>query len=490
MDTQKHYRIILMALLSIFLLTSLVNAESNNGKIPVTTSSQEALDYFIKGRDLSEKLRVTESRDYFEKAIAADPKFALGYVYLAFAQTTFPDYFDNFNKARALVDHVSEGERYWILGVEAGNNNDPMKQRKYFQKLVEAYPQDERALNLLGNNYFGQQEYELAIKEYNKAIAINPDYSQSYNQLGYSYRFLGEYDKARKTFEKYIELIPDDPNPYDSYAELLMKMGEYEESIKHYNKALAINHDFMASHIGIATNYNFLGEHEKARSRAQTMLELAGDNGQRRGAYFAMIVSYVDEGKYDMALSTLDEMFRLAQMDNDFQSMANDMITRGTLLMEMGEYDKAAENFAKSMEYRRQADVSAENLAFNQREQDYYDAFVALMKGDYSTATAKSNTYMKAATTFNNPFQIRRAHQLAGMIALEQKDYNKAIEHLEKSSLQNPYNIYRLAQAFAGLGKTERSNMLYNQAAKYNSLNDINLAFIRDKARQIVAGVH
>ena len=489
MIKRKHYKIMLIALMGVFLLTNLGFADSKSGKIPITTSSKEALDNFMMGRDLSDKLRVNESRNYFEKAVAADPDFAMGYVFLALAQPTFEGYFEYFDMALEHTDNISEGEKLWIQGLKAGNNADPMGQRKYFLKLTELYPEDERGFNLLGNNYFGQQEYEMAIKQYNKAIAINPEFSQPYNQMGYSYRFLGEYDKARKTFEKYIELIPDDPNPYDSYAELLMKMGEYEESIKYYEKALAINPEFMASHIGIATNYNFLNQHENSRARSQKILDLAQNNGQRRTGYIVMAVSYIDEGNYDEALKAVDNQYQLAEVDEDYSAMAADLNTAGLILMEMGEYDKAAGKFNESMEIRKKANVSSENMAFNEREKLYYDGYVALMKGDFETARKKSELYMKGADKYQNPFQIRRSHELAGMIALKQKEYNKAIAELEQSSLQNPYNIYRMAQAFEGLGKTEKAQRLYKEAANYNALNNLNLAFIRDKARQIVAGL-
>jgi len=47
------------------------------GKIPVTTSSEEARKEFLAGRDLSEKLRITDSIAHFDKALSLDPNFAL-----------------------------------------------------------------------------------------------------------------------------------------------------------------------------------------------------------------------------------------------------------------------------------------------------------------------------------------------------------------------------------------------------------------------------
>jgi tetratricopeptide (TPR) repeat protein len=102
---------------------------------------------------------------------------------------------------------------------------------------------------LLGNTYFGRQEYDAAITNFTKATGINPSFSQPYNQLGYAYRFLEKFDDAEKAFKKYTQLIPGDPNPYDSYAELLMKVARFDESIKMYEKALSLDPNFIASHI-------------------------------------------------------------------------------------------------------------------------------------------------------------------------------------------------------------------------------------------------
>ncbi|MGD9141649.1 MAG: tetratricopeptide repeat protein, partial [bacterium] len=206
--------------------------------MPITTSSDTALEYYLEGRELAEKLRGQESIEFFDKAIAEDPDFAMAYLNLALVSPTTKGFFENFDRARALADEVSEGERLNILGIEAGINAFIMQQRDLYTQLVEAYPRDERAHGLLGNHYFTQQEFEAAIGEYALATEINPGFSPVYNQLGYAHRFLQNYDEAEKAFMKYVELIPDDPNPYDSYAELLMKMGKFDESIEQYRKAL------------------------------------------------------------------------------------------------------------------------------------------------------------------------------------------------------------------------------------------------------------
>src|SRR5882672_5838890 len=250
------------ALLVVFLLcsTSAAAEPPQMDKIPITTSSEEARRLYLEGRELAEKLRATDSRKLFEQAVAKDKTFALAQVGLANTAGTAKEFFGALNQAIALSGKVSEPERLIIGGLEAGTKGDVARQRESYTKLTQAYPKDERGFNLLGNFYFGQQDYPAAVDAFKKATAINPTFSQPYNQLGYAYRFMEKYPEAEEAFRRYIQLIPNDPNPYDSYAELLMKTGRFEESIKNYEKALSVDPNFIASYIGIGNDYVFMGK--------------------------------------------------------------------------------------------------------------------------------------------------------------------------------------------------------------------------------------
>ena len=186
-----------------------------SGKIPVTTVSEEARKEFLAGRNLSEKLRNTDSIAHYDKAISLDPNFALAELTRAQVSPTAREFFDHLKKAVALADKASDGERMLIQAAEAGANANPTKQKEILDKLVAAYPNDERAHFNLGNFHFGQQEFPQAITHYKHATEIAPDYSTAFNILGYAYRQNGDYSDAENAFKKYIELIPNDPNPYD-----------------------------------------------------------------------------------------------------------------------------------------------------------------------------------------------------------------------------------------------------------------------------------
>jgi tetratricopeptide (TPR) repeat protein len=487
MRKQDSLRFILVFLMGALLLTMMgCAAPKEKDKIPITTKSEKAREYFVQGRDLFEKLRGTEARVLFEQAISEDPDFAMAYLNLSFVVPSAKEFFENLDKAKALADGVSEGERLWILGVEAGVNAFPMEQRELYKKLVEAYPNDERAHNLLGNHYFTQQDWELAIEEYLKATRINPDFSQPYNQLGYAYRFLENYPEAEIAFKKYVELIPDDPNPYDSYAELLMKMGKYDESIEYYRKALGVDPHFVPSHIGIATNLNFEGKHEQAREQLQKLYDMARNDGERRAALFTMAVSYVDQGNTDSAMEQQNRQYALAEKINDAAAMSGDLAVTGIILLEAGRLDEAQEKFERAVEVAEESDLS-EAVKDNVRRGFLFNsARVALKKKDFAAAKAKSEEFYGEVKAINNPVQIRLANELAGEIALEEQDYDNALVKLQQANRQNPYNFYRMALAYQGKGDKSEAKEQLKKVVKFNALNNLNYAFIRQKAKRLL----
>src|SRR5262249_34239654 len=95
------------------------NAAANSGKIAVTTSSDEARKEYLAGRDLQEKLRITDSIAHFDKAISLDPNFALAELNRANVSPTAKEFFDHLNKAVTLSAKASDGERMLIQATEA-----------------------------------------------------------------------------------------------------------------------------------------------------------------------------------------------------------------------------------------------------------------------------------------------------------------------------------------------------------------------------------
>ncbi len=462
-------------------------ATSDSGKIPITTSSEEARKEFLQGRDISEKLQLQDSIQHFDKAIALDPNFALAELNRANVSPTAKEFFDHLKKAVALSGKSSNGERLVILSTEAGANAEAAKQKEYLVQLVAAYPNDERAHFNLGGYHFGQQEFPQAIEHYKKATELAPNYSPAYNILGYAYRQNADYANAEKAFKKYIELIPKDPNPYDSLAELYLKMGRFDEAITQYRKALEIDPNFINSHQGIAAALMYQAKPDEGAAELQKITDKARSDGERRTALFAMTVLNVDRGKMDKALEDVDRQYALGEKTNDIPAMIGDLQLKANILLEMGKYDEAKGLYERALKMTEDSNLSPKIKENTRLFQHYNLARVALGKKDLSVAKTEAEEFRKGVEASKNPAQIRQAHELSGMIALEQKDYDKAIAELLQANQQNPYDLYRLCQAYQGKGDNDKAKDSCKKAAEFNPLPQLNHAFVRTKAKSMPA---
>lgn len=475
----RHTRLFFAALI-IAAVAQFILAQE--GKIAVTTSSEEARKEFLAGRDLAEKLRITDSIAHFDKAIALDPNFALAELNRANVSPTAKEFFEHLKKAVALADKASDGERMLIQANEAGANANPTKQKEILEELVAAYPNDERAHFNLGGFYFGQQDLPQAIEHYKRATELAPDYSTAYNILGYAYRQSEAYGDAENAFKKYIELIPNDPNPYDSYAELLLKMGRFDESIAQYKKALSIEPNFINSHFGIAAALTYQGKAAEAQAELQKMMQKARTDGERRTALFGQMVVALDAGKFDQGLAALDKQYAVAQKNNDAAALTGDLVLRGNILLEMGKFDEAKKAYDQALKTTADSALSQRVKDNTARLNHYNLARVAIAKKDLATAKAETETFRKDVEAAQNANQLKQAHELAGRIALEEKNYEAAVEELGQANQQNPDVLYLLGNAYRGKGDAANAKAQFLKAAKFNSLPQLNYAFVRVKA--------
>ncbi len=461
---------------------SILGAE-REGEIPTMSQSKEALKEYNEGLNLFDNLRLQESKPYFEKAVALDSTFAIAWFYLARVQDTPKEFYRVFDKTMELLEHASEGNRLFIRAYHAAVHDDPSGQEKLYKELKAMYPADKRVHTMLGNVYFGRADYKRAIAEYEKAAEVDPDYPQPYNQMGYAKMYMGDYEGAEKALKKYAELIPDEPNPYDSVGEILLKQGKHEESIKAYRKALNLNPEFFASYVGIGANLMFTGRHAEAREQFDKLYEIAPGDGQRRQALFWVITSYVDEGKFDKALEKTRSRRVIAIANHDPSMESQDLTIMGDILYEVGQLEKARENYQEAFKIIDESDLSSELKKDAAQTLLFQESRIAIAGGEMEVAKAKAGEFLEEADVAENVFEMQLYHQLAGQIALKEERYDDAIWEFEQGSQRNPRNLYNMAMACEAKGDTDKARALCAKAAAFNEIN-YDYAFIRQEAKE------
>jgi tetratricopeptide (TPR) repeat protein len=201
-----------------------------------------------------------------------------------------------------------------------------------------------------------------------------------------------------------------------------------------------------------------------------------------------MAVVAADGGKLEKALQAMDKQYAVAEKKNDVAAMAADLQAKGNILIEMVKYDEARQQFEHSLQLIQTSTLSQKIKDNATLLHHFNEAGLAIGKKDYSAAKAHTEEFRKGAEASKNELQVKQAHELAGKIALAEKNYDTAIAELQQANEQNPRNLYRLAQAYQAKGDTTKAHEYYVQAAGFNSLPQLNYAFIRLKAQKLVAG--
>jgi tetratricopeptide (TPR) repeat protein len=227
----------------------------------------------------------------------------------------------------------------------------------------------------------------------------------------------------------------------------------------------------------------YQGKADEAAAELQTITTRARNDGERRLSLFAQTILEVDRGKMDKALTLVDQQYALGQTSKDVPAMAGDLQLKGNILMEMGQYAAAREQFERALKMTDQSGLSQEIKDNTRLFQHFNLARVAVGNKDMAAAKLEAEAFRKGAEASKNPGQVRQSHELAGILALAEKNYDQALAELPQANQQNPSNLYRACQAYAGKGDAAKAKELCAKAAGFNSLPQLNYAFIRTKAR-------
>jgi tetratricopeptide (TPR) repeat protein len=451
-------------------------------EIPVTTSSAEALDLFLEGRELHEDLKTPQAAELFDRAIALDENFAKAYLYRSRSGGGYKVFRDNLAKAVELVDMVSEGEKHEILYFEARADNDGVKEKRELDALLKLYPSDKRVHDMTGHYYYDTvQDYDKALEHYGKTVELDPDYAPVYNSFAYLNVDLENYEEAEKHFKKYIELIPDAGNPYDSYAEFLTMTDRYEEAIEQYKKALEVDDELVFSYAGLGNCCVFESDFDKAREYYQMYYDNAFNVNQKLGALYWKATSYVYEGDYDAAIKVLAERSNLAEANNSPNSVVWGFFYSAWILDEQGRFDEAAEFYNKADEY-----ISKSKLI--PVDKKTYAIFAGLnrcyheiMMEDLDTAENNMAQLMITVNERQDPVELQTAHFFKGMLEYKKENWDKAFEHMNKGNRESQYIWYWKALTFEKAGRLEEARELYLKIANSNE-NNMGLAMVRSRA--------
>jgi len=330
----------------------------------VTTHSPEAYRYYLQGVEQSQKAYIPEAIANFEKALEFDSTFAMAYFKLALAKEGL-DRKVYVARAMEYSDRVSKKERLYIEALHAGLFGDEEKMEKGLKNIIERFPHDKGAFELLVYHYYSKRRYAEAVRYLNRVLEMDPLHKTSYNLLAYTYHHMRDFDKSIWAINEYISIAPDEANPYDTRGDLYAWNGKIDEAIESYRTALEKKPDFYASRVNLGHMYLFKGEYARAESCYKDLSSSADRDTRSLGrAYLANVFAY--RGKLALALEVLDHGIAADRMERaEGRTLANKYFLKAILYDQKGDLDAALREMEQGVEVLRQADPDSPVYARN-----------------------------------------------------------------------------------------------------------------------------
>ncbi len=449
-------------------------------EMPLTTTSPEARAAFEQGRDHFANAEVVLAAPLFDKAIAADEKFALAYAYRAIAGGPLEFRRQLADKAGAHAQEASPGEKALIQTLRAWVVDDLPTSLAGLEALLKLHPEDKWALMHMGTYHQVQGDWARAATFFEKAAAIDPAFAAPQNFIGYARMVSGDLPGAARALRRYVELRPRTPNAHDSLGELLLKMGRFDDSIASYRKALELDPTFTGSWEGIGNGQALRGRFAEAREAYARAGAAATDLFGRVRARYWRTVSYVHEGRTGEALASLEETRAFADQGGAPVLATWTHLQAAWILLEGGVAGQAAAELdaaaARAAAPGPPGSARAKPEVAIQRERVM--ALGAIHEFDAARALAQRNR--AAAEAIKDGAALR---WLAGVLAwteLQAGRPDAALEQAARAVRESPWTLYLEAVAREQKGDVAAARKAFAALARWNS-NDLDYALVRAK---------
>jgi TolB-like protein/DNA-binding winged helix-turn-helix (wHTH) protein/Tfp pilus assembly protein PilF len=266
-----------------------LSGEDEKRIVKSSTSDPEAYQDYLKGRYSWSKFNqegLTKATEFFQRAIAKDPHYALAYSGLADTYSLLNgDYYlppmEVLPKAEAAALKAVElddtsAEAHASLGiVKHAYDWDWIGAEREYQRAIELNPAYEPAHRRYGLLLMELGRNDEAIAEFKQALELNPVSVLGDFQLGMEFYFARQYDRAIEQERKALELAPNNPGAFDYIGASYLQKSMYRESIAEYEKMLELprSHPRVLADLGNA--YAVAGRTADARKMLDQLNELS-----------------------------------------------------------------------------------------------------------------------------------------------------------------------------------------------------------------------
>jgi tetratricopeptide (TPR) repeat protein len=456
--------------------------------IQLTTQSVTARDEFLRGVHALDVERTPVARQHFDRAIAADPNFALAHLYAAFASPSVAAYRNHLDEAVRLADRASPAEQLWIRAERTVVDNDVNTQLALAQQLVQLTPSDPRAYGYLAGVQFNAGRRAEARATLDRASQIDPNFAPTWIQIGNSYLLTEPRDVARAEgyIRRAVALAPNEPFVHDYMGDVYRAENNLPQARAEYTRMIELDPSRSGAFQQRGHVNSFLGNFAEARADYDRAVALADPTEKPTFAmYHALVNVYAgDPSAAEAELERLAGSIDGMNIPNAVGSKIAVLSQEALIALHNRHLDVAQRTIDQLRTLYRQQSEMGRSDAFkrgNEANIDYWEGILAARRGDFATARAKAQDMMAQVAQDQNPRKNEGAHELLGVADLLQGNYQSAAAHFAQANPDDIYVAYERGLALEGAGRTAEAKELFRRVAGWN-FNGADTALIKAEA--------
>ena len=472
-------------------------------KLPVTSSSEQALEYYKKAMYSLEVGDDFEKRLFLDSALSLDSEFIM-----ALELYDSPDPIltkKNQELAKKLSINGTEAERNILCIRESYRNGDMDNALKCATWLIKNHPLSYESYVWLGLVQSDRNELDSAIQTLKKATKLNPNSYGAFSLLMGHHIAAGnqvmlpenerDVELGMKYGDELIRIRSDHGLPYHLKANCYRQLGEFEKAKPLYEKSIekrkGTSSEGNAYNVS-AHNYMFSGDIETARKRYLKAIELSKNNPNTWFVLnYYLTVSYMFENDY---LGAIDNISKIGeQLDVMGFDEASLLFRKGQInWQKMVCYahnqmeEEAFSSLEKQIFYnKKRADLLRdENVYRNTKANEQnLKAWLNILFGKYEEAKKNLEKFKELQEQIKDPTAMYGYYGLLGMANLMEGNYEMAVSNFKKADNTNIYFNYFKGLALKASGNENEAMEMFKELASYN-FSSWDIAIIRNLAKK------
>ncbi len=463
-----------------------------NTRLQFTTSSPEARSALEAAWDDGVNVFIPRALIESKKAVMLDSTFGLARAFWAYnsgaATGLAPaDRERELNRAVADASRATTGELLMALAMRAQALQRLEEARTLSAAAVALMPDEPLANSFRAVNAPVADRMALQLEMTRKF----PTFPSAQYRLGILQLNAGDTAAAVKTFQEYLRLAPKHPNAHDAYASVLAQTGRPAEAIPHFEHAVQLDPTFTQSFAGMAASHTLLKQYPEAIADAKRALAVdpslavgyqiiggtqltMGQPDQARATFVgsaekvatpaakaAALISgalmYVPMGKPKDAVTELTALAGSFEQQSLRAQTATAYSNAALLDAAFGDRKAVAGRLEKA---RAAAPPPAPNAAPAAGAQPFRIlALAQALSGQVDSARIAAAMFAQAVTA-GTPAQRNNSHELNAIVAVGEKNFDRAKEELAQAGPNATLGKAMLAEALKKSGKKAEATAL------------------------------